>query len=247
MLNKNEERASKYSLAIIKVQEAISNIIGSAIEFELVGGPLNVFVKWNDTRLTFEVLPDGLKSIISWLGNLLMRMYRLQWAHDEDVFDRNFILFLDEIDIHLHPAWQRKILPVVKKLFRNAQIFISTHSPFVVGSVDGAWVYKLKKEGQYCVLDGEPVPSNSAKSYRLVLDVIFDIKEDFGVEVEKKIQHFYLMRKEILEGKRSIEDKAFKKLVKELASRSIELESIVVMEVRQLERISKQKELRKAL
>ncbi|MBK7937436.1 MAG: ATP-binding protein [Lewinellaceae bacterium] len=52
-----------------------------------------------------------------------------KWENDTPVFERNFILFLDEIEVHLHPAWQRKILPAVQKLFPNAQIFISTHSP----------------------------------------------------------------------------------------------------------------------
>ena len=62
------------------------------------------------------------------------------------IIEKNLILFLDEIEVHLHPAWQRKVLPVVQKLFKNSQIFISTHSPFVVNSVDDAWVYKLEVE-----------------------------------------------------------------------------------------------------
>lgn len=99
--------------------------------------------------MEFDVLPDGLKSIISWIADMLMRLDQLKWVNQTDVLDRNFILFLDEIEIHLHPAWQRKILPVVQKLFTNAQIFIATHSPFVVASVSDAWVYKfVVKDGK---------------------------------------------------------------------------------------------------
>jgi len=110
------ENARNYTLSLNKLQNALSEITRSNIVFELEGSPLDVYVKWDGKLLKFEVLPDGLKSIISWLGDLVSRMYRIPWTFNSDIFDRNFILFLDEIDIHLHPAWQRKILPVVKKL-----------------------------------------------------------------------------------------------------------------------------------
>jgi hypothetical protein len=242
-----KEDANRYKLSLEKLQIAISNIIGDIIEFKLIEKPFDVFVVWNGVQMTFEVLPDGLKSIISWLGDLIMRLDRIEWETEMDIFDRNFILFLDEIDIHLHAAWQRKILPVIKRLFKNAQIFVSTHSPFVVGSVDGAWVYKLKKEGQYAVLDGEPVLSEDAKSYRLILEEIFGIKEQFGENVEKKLQEFYALRKEILENKRPVEDETFQNIIDELAPQSIELESILAMELRQLERIKKLKHLQPTL
>lgn len=64
--------------------------------------------------IEFDVLPDGLKSIISWVADLLMRMDRIEWVDDRDVFEREFILLLDEVDIHLHPSWQRKILSLSK-------------------------------------------------------------------------------------------------------------------------------------
>ena len=70
----------------------------------------------------------------------------MNWEDDLPIFEREFDFLLDEIEVHLHPEWQRKVLPVVQKLFKNSQIFVSTHSPFVVNSVDDAWVYKLKLE-----------------------------------------------------------------------------------------------------
>lgn len=240
--NGEEKAAKDYELSLKKLQYAISEIIGSKIEFDLKSRPFDVFVEWNKTQLTFEVLPDGVKSIISWLGDLLMRLDRIEWETDMDIFDRNFILFLDEIDIHLHPAWQRKILPVVKKLFKNAQIFISTHSPFVVGSVKGAWVYRLKKEGQYAVLDGEPVLSDDAKSYDLVLAETFGIKERFGEAIENELKLFYDFRHRILINELPYENEEFQSLAYGLAERGIELESIIGMELRQLKRIKGIKE-----
>ncbi len=143
-LSRNEKnKAGKYSESIERVERAIQRIVGMDVKFFLDYEPLNVVMMINDEILDFDVIPDGLKSIVSWIADCLMKMDRIRWVDDRNVFDREFILLLDEIDIHLHPSWQRKILPAVQKLFKNAKIFVTTHSPFVAGSVGDAWIHKL--------------------------------------------------------------------------------------------------------
>ena len=246
--NSNGESESEniYEKNIQEIENVISEIIGQEIKFILQTRPIiYVAVKLNGVQLSIDVLPDGIKSIISWLGDLVRRLETMIWEgmpnKDADIFERNFILFLDEIEVHLHPAWQRKILPVVQKLFKNAQIFISTHSPFVVGSVDGAWIHKLKKEGVFAVLDGEPFLSEDGKSVRRILDEIFGINQQYGIEVEKDLEKFREFRQKIMSGNKynSVE---FNQLVKHLASQSPELEQMMGMEINQLKRIT-QKEL----
>ena len=226
--------------SIIYIESAISAIIEKPILFE-IDDNFNVLLKMDGLVLHFDVQSDGLKSLIIWLGDLLMRMDRIKWKDDLPIFERNFILFLDEIEVHLHPAWQRKILPVVQKLFKNAQIFISTHSPFVVGSIDGAWIHKLKKEGAFAVLDGEPVLSEDGKSVRRILDETFGINQQYGVEVEKDLAKFREFRQKIMLGY-EYSSAEFNQLVKHLASQSPELEQMMGMEINQLRRIT-QKEL----
>lgn len=232
---------TKYTETISRIENAVSEITGQIVKFDLLDNPLSIGITVDGLKLDFNLLPDGMKSIISWIADLLMRMDRIPWSSDITVFDRNFILFLDEIEVHLHPEWQRKILPVVQKLFPNAQIFISTHSPFVVGSVDGAWIYKFKKEGQFSVLDGEPILSEDGKSFQYILDETFDIQNQFGIEVEKDLLKFYSLKSKILKQELDINDNAFVSLTKELAEQSIELENIVGMEIKQLERLLNKK------
>ena len=139
--DKDKSAAEGYYSALNSVTDAINEICEAEYSFVLQRKPLNVVLKRGNLELDFDVLPDGLKSIISWIADVLMRMDRLMWAQpDQPLLHQPLILFLDEIDIHLHPKWQRRVLPVVQKLFPNAQIFVSTHSPFVVGSVRDAWV-----------------------------------------------------------------------------------------------------------
>ena len=234
------EKAESYKKTLGILENVISEITNQSVLFD-IDDNFDVLLEIDKLPLPFDVMPDGLKSMTLWIGDLLMRMDRIKWKDDLPIFDRNFILFLDEIEVHLHPAWQRKILPVVQKLFKNAQIFISTHSPFVVGSVDGAWVHKFKKDGAYAVLDGEPVLSEDGKSVRRILDEVFGINQQFGIDVEKELELFRKFRSRIIKGE-AYNHKEFNQLVNHLNSQSTELSSIIAFEMNQLRKIT-QKEL----
>lgn len=51
------------------------------------------------------------------------------------------VVLIDEAENHLHPQWQRKLIPIIKKHFPNLQLIVATHSPFVLSSVSNARVY----------------------------------------------------------------------------------------------------------
>jgi energy-coupling factor transporter ATP-binding protein EcfA2 len=232
-------RASFYKLPITQLEKVISDITNQQIRFELQESPLAILIHVDENPLEFDQLPDGLKSIISWLGDLIMRLDSINWTTTIPLTERNFILFLDEIEIHLHPSWQRKILPVVQQLFVNAQIFISTHSPFVVGSVDGAWVHRfLKDDKGYSQLQGEPILSEDSFSYEYILSEIFGVTERFGIEVERDLQEFKTIKNQILRNESSFDSANFEQLIQKLMSQSTEIQSIIGMELRQLSRLT---------
>jgi predicted ATP-binding protein involved in virulence len=236
--DQNLPAVERYQAAIRRIEEAVAEIVGYPVEFVFGYEPLAVRLKVNERELEFDLLPDGLKSIVSWIADLLMRLDRLQWVDDRDLLDRNFILFLDEIEIHLHPTWQRRILPVIQKLFKNAQIFIATHSPFVVASVSDAWVYR------FTVMDGKSQlaaveESKAGSSYATVIDEIFGIEEFFDVETENELQEFERLKQELLRGNKSVMPDLIA-IGQQLSAKSVEVQDIIGREVRQLERITKQ-------
>lgn len=233
--NRNKEKSEKFAKVVQSIEQAIWEITNWKVEFDLETEPTRLISKINGKDLDFDVLPDGLRSLISWIADLAGRVDLLKWKDDSPIFEKNLILFLDEIEIHLHPAWQRKILPVVQKLFKNSQIFISTHSPFVINSVDDAWVYKLELEnGKGRVV--EVVKSEDGHSYSYVLSEIFDIKEEFGIGVQKDLAKFKELRNKILASNNGSEksEKELLKLAKSLAVQSEELQTIVQLELRQI-------------
>ena len=236
---RNDEKSKKFANIIKSIELVISEITGWKVEFELETEPTNLITKINGEELDFDVLPDGLRSLISWIADLLGRVDLLKWQDDLPIFEKNLILLLDEIEVHLHPAWQRKVLPVVQKLFKNSQIFVSTHSPFVVNSVDDAWVYILELDGGKAkVVSVER--SEDALSYRYVLRNTFGIENEFGIEIEKRLNDFYKERDAILaENGNSKKAKAeLKKIAKELSKQSKELKTKIDFELFQLSEIT---------
>lgn len=233
------DSAKRYDHALERITNAIKQITDLDIAFKIERQPLSVKLKMNDDIVPFETLPDGLKSIISWIGDLSVRLEMIPWVDTtRDIFAQNLILFLDEIDIHLHPKWQRKILPVVQKLFPNSQIFVSTHSPFVVGSVEDAWIYQLPEKGQQTDRIIKPVKSDPGKSYRLILKEIFDIDKDFGEETEALLAKFYHYRGIFLNEQRN--KRELLSTARKLAGKGVEVRAIVERELRQLARVTGQ-------
>jgi predicted ATP-binding protein involved in virulence len=232
---RNKEKSERFAKVVESIERIIWEITNWRVEFDLRTEPLNLIIRINGKDLNFDVLPDGLRSLISWIADLLGKVDLLKWQDDLPIFEKNLILFLDEIEVHLHPAWQRKVLPVVQKLFKNSQIFISTHSPFVINSIDDAWVYKLELENGKARV-AEVVKSEDGHSYSYVLSEIFDIKEEFGIEVQKDLAKFKELRNKILASNNGSEksEKELLKLAKSLAVQSEELQTIVQLELRQI-------------
>lgn len=232
--------ANQYDLALKRITNLIKEICDLEVEFKLERSPLNVSLVVNNAPIRFDGLPDGLKSIISWVADLSLRLESIPWKDKEkDVFSQPIILLLDEIDIHLHPKWQRRILPAVQKLLPNAQIFASTHSPFVVGSVEDAWVYQLPEANQQAtsgVIEG--IPSAAGKSYQLILEEIFGVSEEFDIETEQLFADFYKERDLVIKNKQ-VSDQ-FLELAKKVSSRGEEAQFIIERELRQVSRLISQ-------
>lgn len=227
--------AEVYDKALLRITTLIHDICDLDLEFRLERSPLAVIARLNGESIHFDVLPDGLKSIISWVADLALRLEAIPWKNQEDVFSQPIILFLDEVDIHLHPKWQRRILPAIQKLLPNGQIFVSTHSPFVVGSVEDAWVYSLP-EGGHTSGTIEAMRSGAGKSYRLILEETFGIAEEFDVDTEKLFATFYDLRKNFL--KEPTQPDELLQAARLLEKRGNEAALIVGSELRQISRIT---------
>ncbi|MBP2168946.1 putative ATPase [Erwinia toletana] len=220
-----------------RITDFASAISGLKLIFSL-DSALNLNLTINGKPASLTLLPEGLKSVLGWITDLTAR---LEAFYRSGIFAQPLLLFLDEIDIHLHPTWQRRLLPALQKLLTGAQIFISTHSPFVVGSVADAWIYCLpdpQRAARGDTAEPEeivPLAAAAGKSYQLILEEVFKVEEQFDVETEALLQAFYQQRNHCLQS-RSNNDSELTALANKIRERGEELETIVEMELRQLNR-----------
>lgn len=236
-----KEEAKQFDNAINHITTFVNDICQLGLTFHLERNPLEVKVGLGGKRLSLDILPEGLKSIISWIADMALRLESIPWKEQRDIFSQPVILFLDEVDIHLHPKWQRRILPAIQKLLPNAQVFVSTHSPFVVGSVEDAFVYRLPESQRNIhrnASEAETVPavkSGAGKSYQLILAEVFDVEEEFDVETEHQLVKFKEAIHRHLQNPQ--DDAEVMKLAHTLSGKSEELATLVSMELRQMNRL----------
>ncbi|MCH8875193.1 MAG: AAA family ATPase [Chloroflexi bacterium] len=109
-----------------------------------------------DGDMPLSVLSQGTQSIIQWLAHLLIG-YAEYYDYAADLDEKPGILIIDEIDAHLHPSWQRRIIPTLLDHFPNLQIFCSTHSPLMLAGLKQGQVQLLKRndEGKVTVSRNE--------------------------------------------------------------------------------------------
>ena len=93
-------------------------------------------------KLPLDVLSQGTQSTLHWLAHFLFN-YAEYYDFPEDLKDKPGILIVDEIDAHLHPSWQRRIIPTLTKHFPSLQIFCSTHSPLMLAGLRAGQVQLL--------------------------------------------------------------------------------------------------------
>lgn len=122
------------------------------------------YIHQNDREpYRFQQLSSGFSSILSVYADLLTKI-ELRSIAPSDVTG---IVFIDEVDAHLHVSLQKKIFRFLTNSFPKVQFIITTHSPFVVSSVDNAVIYDLTSLQQ--------VDNLSMYSYESILEGLFDV------------------------------------------------------------------------
>lgn len=95
--------------------------------------------------LSIDMLSDGFKSIFSIVLDIIRRLALAPELGAEEFYKKEAVILIDEIDCHIHPKWQRKLVPAFRELFPNCQFIITTHSPYIL---DGLQAYEILKVGE---------------------------------------------------------------------------------------------------
>ncbi|RLC21948.1 MAG: hypothetical protein DRI57_01155 [Deltaproteobacteria bacterium] len=114
----------------------------------------NIDILFDEGRLLFNKIPidklaTGYVAIIKIFQEIVAGYGGWTGLADTsaDLSDVEGIVFIDEIESHLHPRWQYKIIPLLKRFFPKTIFYIATHSPAIVAATDHGEAYELKRQG----------------------------------------------------------------------------------------------------
>lgn len=144
-------------------------------------GGYGLSILYNEGKLIFDGIPldklsTGFVSIIKIFQEIVAGYGG--WSNLEDLNKVDGIVFIDEIEAHLHIGWQTKIIKILKEYFPNTTFYIATHSPVVLSGLKTSEAYEL-------YIDNHIV--NSRKIDNIENYFLNDIiKEFFGVDLNRE-------------------------------------------------------------
>lgn len=104
-----------------------------------------MLINKGDKTFNIDQLSDGEKSLITLIGDIARRLAIANPSSNNPLHGDGIIL-IDEIDLHLHPKWQRLIVTQLTKVFPNCQFIITTHSPQIISHVKAESLFLLNNE-----------------------------------------------------------------------------------------------------
>lgn len=174
-----QERNPNYlgDRAIGSISQALTTFLGGFENLRVQLEPLRLLVDKAGVPLDLSQLSDGERSFLALICDLGRRLALANPLLDNPLHGAGVVL-IDELELHLHPKWQREVIEKLRVTFPNIQFIVTTHSPFVIQAL---------RPGELINLDPEEFGEYADKS-------IEDIAENvMGVELPQKSERYLAM------------------------------------------------------
>ncbi|BAZ08659.1 SMC domain protein [Calothrix sp. NIES-4071] len=129
-------------------RNAISSLQPDFTDLRVIRSSLQMVVKKRGNELVVNQLSDGEKCLLALVGDLARRLATAN-PYLANPLTGSGVVLIDEIELHLHPKWQREIIPALLRTFPNCQFIVSTHSPQIVSHVkpDNIYIISATPDG----------------------------------------------------------------------------------------------------
>ncbi len=188
------------------VRKAILSMLDDCSNLHVARRPrLEMKIDKGDISLNVSQMSDGEKCTLALFGDLARRL-TLANPNNRDPLSGKGIVLIDEVELHMYPTWQRKILPVLRHTFPNIQFIITTHSPIVLSEANENYnlFFIDNKDGKFSIRKNQQLNGYDANAVleqfmdtrsmnegmRRFIDSIYtDIHRREFQQAEKKINH----------------------------------------------------------
>jgi predicted ATP-binding protein involved in virulence len=143
------------------VRAAIEGLFPTYTNPRIQHDPLRLEITKGDQPLSMDQLSDGEKQVLVMTADIARRL-SMVYPNETNPLEQEAVILVDEVELHLHPLWQRKILPAWRRIFPGCQFIVTTHSPQVISEVPNDAVF-LVKDFQF-VRPGAPTEGRDSNS-----------------------------------------------------------------------------------
>ncbi|MHC2259066.1 AAA family ATPase [Sinorhizobium meliloti] len=204
----DEERESSHLRALYgAIQSMMPELESVSVNVRL----RELLLRYVDGRtIAFSELSDGYRNVVAMVADLAIKIVMLNPHLAKDALLKTpGVVLIDELDLHLHPKWQRRIVEDLRRTFPKIQFICTTHSPFIVQS--------LRSGEELIVLDGQPTMGVANLSIREVAQGLMGVDESETSERYGEMKDTARALLEEIEAKKPLAGEALAQFEKKLA------------------------------
>lgn len=175
---------------------AINKVLPNYVSFDSVTTEGRILFDIDGQKVPTIALSDGYRSVLALAGDLVWRLL-VAFPKSDDPLKEEGVVLIDELDIHLHPIWQRDIALWLQEQFPHLQFIVATHSPLVAsGAGDDALTYRFFfKDGRTSVERVENIAAMNVD--RILESKAFGLVSPYSPQTQSKINRYdALIRRE---------------------------------------------------
>ena len=148
-----------------------------------------IMVDAGDGPVPLESISQGMASLISWVGVVLQRLHEVYGGPEPA--KHHALVLMDEIDAHMHPAWQQVLVPRLREIFPNLQVIATTHSPLIVAgrSREEIFVFERDKSTGRVAVERPRMDFKGLRADQILTSVAFGLdgaSDDEGVRKQRR-------------------------------------------------------------
>jgi len=162
----------------------------------------HMLVEKNGETIRLDQLSDGEKNMIAMIGDIARRLSMANPTM-KDPLKGDGIVLIDEIDLHLHPLWQRVIVSRLTEVFPNCQFIISTHSPQILSHVKAEHIFILQPKKDN-IFVSKPVESYGRNTDRQLEDILGVSSRPENIKEELHKLYMFIQKQEFEKAKKLI-------------------------------------------
>ena len=183
-------KAERHETRFAEVIELIADLLPEGLEFRGEQERDEYVFHHHGITVAFAALSDGYRAYIGWITDLISHLVTV-CPPETGLRELEGVVLVDEIDLHVHPTWQREIVAQISRALPRLQFVFTTHSPIVAGSVSSANLFIVAQPNDQ---DSAIISRPSSEVYGLSADQIltssmFGLNSTRAPEFVKELEH----------------------------------------------------------